>query len=819
MIVYTLTNKRVLLEEKPISSGGEGAVYKVIDAQKKLVGSCVKLYNTEEIARKQADRIKYMVNNPPKQIEGPGFLVGWPLECIVDSNKRFIGFAMPLAYPGSVQLSYLTSIKLSKKLGDEWTRRYDRSDAEKSLNSRLKLICNISIPVYILHSTGKYILKDFKPENVLITCDGRITLVDMDSIQISDRKRMLYPGTAATPNYMPPEFYNKGIGKSKDAIIEKTWDQFAIGVVFYQILIGLHPFVVTPQKTIDDSSQDIYQNISQNLFPFGEYKNQIKSIPSLHNQFKELPKSLQILFKRALSDDCIDRPGADEWGKCAYAILNGEDGNGDKNNTGRIVAWIFALIAAAILCFIIFQPHESQIEPIPLKTEQNDTILSVQSEGETLFNQAKQENDSIKARDIMLSAASIGFAPAQFEIGKMYYKGIGYERNYKEAAHWYQKAIDQDNADAMAWMSDLYIYGYGVEKDYNKALELIKRSADKGNGYGISNLGYMYFKGYSVNKDCDKALSFFRKSAEMGNEWGMSWLGTMYQEGYGVSQNYSEAMKWYKKCIEAGDESSYISIGLMYEKGLGVERSYIEAEKWYRKALAKGNVSSMPYIGRLYLLGGYGIEQNYGIAHDWFQNAADKGDSRGMFYVGHDYLYGHGVTKDLNKAKEWMNKALEEGIESAKEYLDKITEEEKESEHQTIQNSDNQNDAEHTSAKKTEFTIDDITYSYSTPTISQIINWKSKYKSTCRNKLQSQISSYSISEKMISNDPCLAYLILNSRFLSDIEEKKEWIKRYNVMTNEQIMQLYDILYREFYKLAEIEYKYELKREEIRNKYR
>ena len=73
----------------------------------------------------------------------------------------------------------------------------------------------------------------------------------LDSVQISENGKLIYPGTAATPNYIPTELYKYGIGKSEEDVLTTSWDQFALGVVFYQLLFGLHPYVVTPYVSRD----------------------------------------------------------------------------------------------------------------------------------------------------------------------------------------------------------------------------------------------------------------------------------------------------------------------------------------------------------------------------------------------------------------------------------------------------------------------------------------------------------------------------------------------------------------------------------------
>lgn len=329
MRVFTSKHEPIELAEKPFASGGEGAVFKVKTASRHLKESCVKLYHVSkktsnrEIVknREREERIKYMVNNPPSAIRGENFMIGWPMDWVTNQQGIFIGFVMPMGFTGSKELVNLTATTLNKKLGQEWQERYDRSLGKKALLSRLKLICNIAIPVHILHSTGKYVLRDFKPQNVLVTSDGKVTIVDMDSIQISVGNKLLYRATAHTPDYVPPEFYNLGVGKKECHLISQSWDMFAVGVVFYQLLFGLHPYTITPIIQQDGGENSTSQNISSNLFPFGRNAQLIAVRPPLHDKFNVLPKNIRDLFVRTFTDDIGNRPTAESWGRIIHKVV------------------------------------------------------------------------------------------------------------------------------------------------------------------------------------------------------------------------------------------------------------------------------------------------------------------------------------------------------------------------------------------------------------------------------------------------------------------------------------------------------------------
>lgn len=314
MIVYTGRSENLTLSDKAMSSGAEGEIHSVVSKPTRFGDICVKIYFKHKRNSQLEKKIKYMVANPPNQIYSNNNLIGWPLEVVYDGQRNFIGFIMPLAFSNSEKLIELTAKKLSKKLDPIWAEKFDRRLGASSMISRLKLICNIAIPIHILHATGKYVFRDFKPDNVLVTNNGSITLVDMDSIQICENGRLLFPaGTLGTPGYMPPEHYSKNIGSNINLAIEKSWDYFSVGVVFYQIIFGLHPYVVTPLISRDSNSNEIYQNIADNLFPFGPNATKISNYPPPHNNFRHIPNELQQLFKNSFSSNASARPTLESW--------------------------------------------------------------------------------------------------------------------------------------------------------------------------------------------------------------------------------------------------------------------------------------------------------------------------------------------------------------------------------------------------------------------------------------------------------------------------------------------------------------------------
>jgi serine/threonine protein kinase len=118
---------------------------------------------------------------------------------------------------------------------------YSESDAAR-------LVREVASALAFLHGIG-VVHADLKPENLMLSCesasDSIVKLVDFGCTQIpgGDNYRS---NTAFTPAYAPPETFKK---KETLEAFEPPMDMWALGVILYIMLVGLHPFVLTSKLT------------------------------------------------------------------------------------------------------------------------------------------------------------------------------------------------------------------------------------------------------------------------------------------------------------------------------------------------------------------------------------------------------------------------------------------------------------------------------------------------------------------------------------------------------------------------------------------
>ena len=137
---------------------------------------------------------------------------------------------------------------------------------------------------------------------------------------------------------------------------------------------------------------------------------------------------------------------------------------------------------------------------------------------------------------VLLVGDKSGIELPSFGAKKDYEQGIAFydNKDYDKAFESFKKACDDGNMRACHNLGVMYEKGNGVEKNEQKAVELYKKVCDGGEMFGCHNLGVMYTNGNGVEKDFSKAAELFKKACNGGEMNGCRNLGIMYDNGNGV---------------------------------------------------------------------------------------------------------------------------------------------------------------------------------------------------------------------------------------------------------------------------------------------
>ena len=113
----------------------------------------------------------------------------------------------------------------------------------------------------------KFVHRDVKPDNLLITPEGTVVIIDFGIIRETGVRGITIDGRGMAPlsaDYTAPE----QIDNDKDLITFKT-DFFSLGVIMYQLISGVHPFISSDVMSIIDVYDATESHIPPTLFSLG----------------------------------------------------------------------------------------------------------------------------------------------------------------------------------------------------------------------------------------------------------------------------------------------------------------------------------------------------------------------------------------------------------------------------------------------------------------------------------------------------------------------------------------------------------------------
>ena len=312
MILTSAKLGRLDVDDASFASGGAGTVH-----WGRLAGSlgrsyCVKLLTSPKPG--DFDKITWMCANPPTAVNAGWGMLCWPIDMLSKpGGTGQVGYVMPVATPGSVELSNLTQLRWPGKNPPPLDSKLHRTTAD-GMARRMLVACNLAAGVSQIHRLG-FVFVDLKPQNILISGAGSISVVDLDSLQLQVAGR-LYRGPLGSGEYMPFESYR--MNPANSGPIDKSWDLFALAVIIYELLFGIHPYTAT----VSDSFvgiQTIEDSIRYKMYVHGANRANLASIPPPHQEVSKVPAELAQLFRRAFDAATpAERPSAQEWGEALF---------------------------------------------------------------------------------------------------------------------------------------------------------------------------------------------------------------------------------------------------------------------------------------------------------------------------------------------------------------------------------------------------------------------------------------------------------------------------------------------------------------------
>lgn len=137
-----------------------------------------------------------------------------------------------------------------------------------------------------------------------------------------------------------------------------------------------------------------------------------------------------------------------------------------------------------------------------------------------LQGRAGHGKDEVEAARLFTAAAEQGYARAQYNLGLLYDKGMGVERNPNTASMWYRKAAEQGHAASQHNLALRYMQGLRTEwspQDDKEALKLFKLGSSQMYSPSLTCLAICFENGVGMkDPDLEKAIELCHQAIDEG---------------------------------------------------------------------------------------------------------------------------------------------------------------------------------------------------------------------------------------------------------------------------------------------------------------
>lgn len=288
------TSKSEVIEiERELGKGGEGSVYEKLGSPNQVI----KIYNTQHMPdlRKQS-KLGFMVASSDRQLLD---YTAWPLETLsTTQGGPVVGFLM----------QKVVGCKPIHTLYSPAQRR--QNHPELAWDFLLHVARNIAAAFATIHQHG-HVIGDVNQDNVLVSKDSKVILIDCDSFQIN-ASGVTHFCEVGVPLFTPPELQGVSF---KDFKRNPNHDNFGLALFIFHLLFGgRHPFSGKPLRS--DVGDSLESDIKAFRFAYGKDNRQRGFEPPPNSiPFSLIPSTTQAFFETAFTERGAlnSRPSALQW--------------------------------------------------------------------------------------------------------------------------------------------------------------------------------------------------------------------------------------------------------------------------------------------------------------------------------------------------------------------------------------------------------------------------------------------------------------------------------------------------------------------------
>lgn len=201
------------------------------------------------------------------------------------------------------------------------------------------------------------------------------------------------------------------------------------------------------------------------------------------------------------------------------------------------------------------------------------------------------------------------------------------------------------------------------ENDEEKLISHLS-TVSKGKTEYINNLAKYFLE----KNNLQRAYNLFSITLEKNNNYAKYYIGVFYLKGLKqgdtviVPKKEENGIRLIKQAAEGKNAvgAAQCRLGTIYQK----KGNFKAALYWFEKAIEHNNPFALCVIGDYYEYGRADLKIDYQKAYDYYSRANNY--SWATYRIALMHKEGHGTPKNLHKAKELLEEAIQEGSRMAK---------------------------------------------------------------------------------------------------------------------------------------------------------